>query len=229
VRAAHRQYSTHERGNKKLHICILLLFLIFFSMYFPFNGFFLDYFYFTISTILTIMVDTAVPVIIIIVSNILVFVKLIKNLNKLTRSTLRSSLRNGEEIRLNQLSIPSPNNQSAQFTNNLIRNGSSSSPDQMLKRRKRELKKTAFTLFAVSFEFCLFNLPFATYLIITLIMERLDITVTAKLEDFGKFSFLLNLLNQSTNFLLYFVHMASFRKEIFRFVELFFKFLICRN
>jgi hypothetical protein len=209
VKAAYRPYSTHERGNRILYIYICLLFLIFFGIYYPFSSFFLDYFYFTISTIIAIVVDSLVPIVIIMAANILVFLKLKRNLNALKLSMTGSSQSDGEAAELKNLRS---NIESEQYSDNLMHRKSSY---QILKRRKHELKKTAFSLFAISFEFCLFNMPYTIYMILTLVNERIEFSWTSGLEDFGKISFQLNLLNQSANFILYFVHISSFRTEFF--------------
>jgi hypothetical protein len=231
VKAAYRSYSNQERiqENRKLYLYIVLLYVTFSIIYLPFTDFFPDHFYFTLSTVLTVIADSFLPIVIIIVANILVFVKLKRNLYQLRNNmtTRFSQSRDSNEgIQMNRLNS---NTQSFQLISNTLlqQQQQQGSCYPMLRTRKDEMRRTAVTLFAITFEFCFFNIPYAVYMIITLVNEGFDLSWTSGLDSFGKISFQLNLLNQSANFVLYFLHFDSFRNEFLHLIKDFFKCYRC--
>jgi hypothetical protein len=147
--------------------------------------------------------------------------KLKKNLNSLRKNstTLLYQL-NNDTI---QISEARSQSRSSCSTRLAVREAVSSRLSyRTVKRREKELKKTVFALIAVSVEFCVFKVPFAVYIITQLCNDRSNFIFNffSKLENlhsFQKISSFLNILNQSGNFVLFFIHMGSFRKEFLGF------------
>jgi hypothetical protein len=162
-------------------------------------------------------VDTFVPTVIAVLSNVLVLVKLKQNLDELRNSVPCSFQVNREAVQF--CNPPSPQSSNHLSVTLQRVNSCSSVFNQIVTQRKREMFKAALTLFAVSFEFCLFKIAFAVYIFTTVgnQREKFELDDYSKLEnlnDFQKISSLLNILNPSVNFLLYFARMSSFRKEV---------------
>jgi hypothetical protein len=191
-------------------------------MFFPYNAFLPEEYYQFIlpfRSVVFFIADTFIPIVIITVSNILVMVKLKKNLNSLRKNSTRMLYQlNSDTIQVSEARSQSRSS-SSNSTKRAVREAIASRlSHRTVNRREKELKKTVFTLIAISVEFCVFKVPFAVYIITRLLNDRSDLVLNffSKLENlhhFQKISSFLNILNQSGNFVLYFIHMGSFRKE----------------
>jgi hypothetical protein len=231
VKAIYRPYyHLDQSGYWKLYIQILILFctfsvtnlLVYYTSFvFKSNQFYssnhLDFF---VSHVITLAVNYLIPIVIIIAANVLVVIKMRKNLKELRYNIHRSLSSQNSAAHSINTRINSQNGVS-RFSNEISDVQKSSSPSyRMIKKRERELKRTAFTLFAVSFEFFLFNIPTRASIIVVNLLCRKGCrkSFPIDIDFFTRISNCLIIANYSLNFFLYLIHISSFRNEFFNLV-----------